>query len=1323
MSQVDDSSESQNATFEKNPDQTATDAPVDPITTPSAEAMKSDPAPAESVVDRAMAGAVDGDAEGDSEAETLIQSPEKQRTNTDNASVAGSAHITGKKDEDSTAGAAAVEIDNKSRKRKRSLDDARDESTFSTSSRRSSPLSSPRIQPHSADSDSDVSQHIPSEKSKTARVKRETETEEPDEAEEKPVRNQTRRRRPSDILPPVNKHRTKNNGGGAEPGSTERRETRSATYPRHSSNDRSPSPRPPVRREHRRGVSTQLTLGDVERKKRGRPPGINTRRSGSADHRALSASSDNSDSPQQGRSSISKLTSADHDTMSPAKATQQTRKWRDKNGRTFLSRACNNNDLATAKIKLAERPEDLNLADNAGNTPLQIAALEGFVDIVKFLLDNKCDVDTRNIDRETPLIDAVENGHLEVVRLLLQYGANPRLGNAKGDEPYELVPQDDENYEEIRRLLADAKEKQIDRRASSDQIEIPRDGNSSRAASAASPRDSPPVMGPRSPPTLASRRRTGRSESTRNDLLWQANTQENLTRLAGRGDVQGVANILNILQKAETESLIAAAKAGHEEVLQYLLGMGDPEPDPDPIRQLKYGYNTPMLAAIGRGHPEVVKLLVEQSGFNPTRKVLKGKTYHEIAAERKGESWQKEFEVLKTAYDKYASSKNRKMSSPRVTRDSDKMKARSLRRSQSPISSKLRNSSSPTLTHKSLPIKSPQSLQKDKERESGSTDGVDRRKHHSLRRDPGESSVAVSSDQDQTVLAPRKGHIKRRSQSDLPQPPNLDAESTHRRRRLVSGKEHRRRKSIVAEASSDEDMIESRPGTALKRTRESLSPDNITTAGENGNTSKKRRTIEESSPEETRPGGRRNHPQTLTPPRERKGEPSVVTEDVATSQNQAKSEQQTQNIPESMDVDSAETSENAKPAELPEPVTSNNDPQSKSGETTEPVKPEPVEAGPSEAELELRRQEEARIAEEAQKAEEARKVEEARLAEEAKKAEEARLAEEARKAEEARQAEEARKAEEARLAEEARKAEEARRLEEERIAEERRLAEEAERRRKAEEEAALRKKEEEERQERIRKELEERQRRQEEQLRLERLEMERRRREALPMVLNKSALMIDSNDPAVKSRTWLSKFLPVFTVRSVQLDPATPEANKRDLWIPSFQVAGLLVTKDLHLRNYTSFERRPVTVDERKRLWNVSRLKLSYEYEPTALDTPVKMAIQREEEERPKFMNMEELFWVKVCFILRLVQCTVLTSLRQLSDFQDQIFRHPHLANLRITYQPVSLRIIREQSPIEQSSQPSQPNGILPKLTNGTSPHMSPTVFGNGNGGGNGYTR
>ncbi|KAK5278984.1 hypothetical protein LTR40_008431 [Exophiala xenobiotica] len=78
---------------------------------------------------------------------------------------------------------------------------------------------------------------------------------------------------------------------------------------------------------------------------------------------------------------------------------------------------------------------------------------------------------------------------------------------------------------------------------------------------------------------------------------------------------------------------------------------------------------------------------------------------------------------------------------------------------------------------------------------------------------------------------------------------------------------------------------------------------------------------------------------------------------------------------------------------------------------------------------------------------------------------------------------------------------------------------------------------------------------------------------------------------------------------------------------------------------------------------------------------------------------MEELFWVKF------------------SDFEDQVFRHPHLASLQpLKKQAISVRIPHGQLPVAQSP---QPNGIFqhqPKLTNGISPHMSPSTYGNGNG-------
>lgn len=1229
------------------------------------------------------ASANEVDADDDSEAETLIQSPEKRRALAEGVPIPDSNKRPDAKDQVEKK-EAAPDSGRKSRKRKRVGDDGEYEASSKASTPQSSPLSSPVILARSHDRDSDGSNRSAFKSTKILGTKRNG-AKADSESTDGTAQPKARRRRPSDLLPPASKHPLK---GFGDAGGSERRETRSATYPRHSSEERSPSPRPTSRRDHRRGFSTQLTSGEFERKKRGRPPQINTRRNTSAD-RARS-SSDDSSSPSRQRPGLQKFSSHDQDNMSPAKVTGP-RKWRDKNGRTFLSRACNNDDLERAKICHQERPEDLNLPDNAGNTPLQIAALEGFVDIVRFLLEKGAEVDTRNIDKETPLIDAVENGHLEVVKLLLDYGANPRLGNAKGDEPYELVHQDDQNYKIIRKLIADAKDHDFSkwRRSNDnnkDDSKEERDRASSRAASAASPRDSPPVLGPRSPPAVSSRRRTGRSESTRNDLLWQANTPENLRLLAGKGNVQGVIYVLNILQKAEPEAVIAAAKAGHEEVLQYLLAMGDADPDPDPVPELKPLFNTPMLAAIGRGHLDVIKLLVEQSGFNPTRK-WKGKSYFEIAADRKGANWQKEYDILKSAFEKHGSVKLRKASSPRKTRDQDRPKEKRVRRSTSPFPSNLQQSSSPSLTHQSLPEKSPKSVMKERKHDGLSPQQQARRKASTAIKESNDA-VAVTSDQEQTV-ADRKKHKHRRSQSDLPVPVDLEADIAHRRRRLVTGKEHRRRKSGTTDANSIEGSeveidVKREGDTAsfgLKRTRSSVSPGPAQTkdAISDRLTSKKRRTVQESSPEESRP--RPIKAATAEP----EGSKDVEMADVASdakvfSQVEETSQQQSK----SDGVN--EASESKSQAHVSGATPQDSKSREKDGSPTASMSDKPKSKQPSqvsspapstELDKEKSDAERRKLEEEQKAAEEARRLEEERIAAERLEAE--RVA--AEKAAAEKQAAE-------------------------KAAAERRAAEEAAAKRQAEEEALARKKEEEERQERIRRELEDTKRRQEEQIRQQQLEIERRRREALPGGLAKASLLLETGDPEYSR--WLTRFLPLFTVRTEQLDPECPSYAAHELWVPNWQVAVLLATKDLNLRNYTSFEKREATPNHRDRMWRVGRLMLTFDFYSSGYNTPIKQANDAERRERPKFFALAELFWVKVCVPVSIM--FRLLTFEQLSDLEDQVIRHPHLSGLKLSQQNVCLRpqheIIAEGEAKERQMWAKQHSNGIPLSSSSSSPPM-----------------
>ena len=62
---------------------------------------------------------------------------------------------------------------------------------------------------------------------------------------------------------------------------------------------------------------------------------------------------------------------------------------------------------------------DINAKDNHGTSALQMAANNGHVDIVRFLLKRKVDSDSI----QTALWCAAANDHTDVVKLLKEYGA------------------------------------------------------------------------------------------------------------------------------------------------------------------------------------------------------------------------------------------------------------------------------------------------------------------------------------------------------------------------------------------------------------------------------------------------------------------------------------------------------------------------------------------------------------------------------------------------------------------------------------------------------------------------------------------------------------------------------------------------------------------------------------------------------------------------------------------------------------------------------------------------------------------------------------
>ncbi|XP_063533011.1 uncharacterized protein LOC134743492 [Cydia strobilella] len=77
--------------------------------------------------------------------------------------------------------------------------------------------------------------------------------------------------------------------------------------------------------------------------------------------------------------------------------------------------------------------------DNAGFTPLHVAAAKGHVRIARLLLQYGANVSAAAQGGIRPLHEACENSRIEVIRLLLSYGADPLLGTYAGQTPEELA--------------------------------------------------------------------------------------------------------------------------------------------------------------------------------------------------------------------------------------------------------------------------------------------------------------------------------------------------------------------------------------------------------------------------------------------------------------------------------------------------------------------------------------------------------------------------------------------------------------------------------------------------------------------------------------------------------------------------------------------------------------------------------------------------------------------------------------------------------------------------------------------------------------------
>ena len=92
--------------------------------------------------------------------------------------------------------------------------------------------------------------------------------------------------------------------------------------------------------------------------------------------------------------------------------------------------------------------DSVNVKNKNGWTPLHYAVRNRNLNIVKLLIENGADVNLINDQDETPLHQAVLSENYNMVKLLIKHGADPFIKNNRSKTPLEIC-----NNEEIRQLL------------------------------------------------------------------------------------------------------------------------------------------------------------------------------------------------------------------------------------------------------------------------------------------------------------------------------------------------------------------------------------------------------------------------------------------------------------------------------------------------------------------------------------------------------------------------------------------------------------------------------------------------------------------------------------------------------------------------------------------------------------------------------------------------------------------------------------------------------------------------------------------------------
>ena len=95
--------------------------------------------------------------------------------------------------------------------------------------------------------------------------------------------------------------------------------------------------------------------------------------------------------------------------------------------------------LTSIRWNIEKRGYDVNMKDDMGRSLLHLAARQGFLDIVQYLISKGADISIRNKTMNTPLHWAIRYGQIHAVQFLVEHGADIHAKQREGCTPLDYA--------------------------------------------------------------------------------------------------------------------------------------------------------------------------------------------------------------------------------------------------------------------------------------------------------------------------------------------------------------------------------------------------------------------------------------------------------------------------------------------------------------------------------------------------------------------------------------------------------------------------------------------------------------------------------------------------------------------------------------------------------------------------------------------------------------------------------------------------------------------------------------------------------------------